>query len=69
MDNVFAGQTGDVGAGAANVFSLDQGGSLALLRQGPGEVFSCFAAAEHENIILIRLDVWIFHGFNHQFVG
>ena len=45
MDDVFAGKAGDVGAGASHVLAFDQGQSLALPAEGPGEIFAGFAAA------------------------
>src|SRR5215475_11006013 len=55
MYDVFAGQAGDVVAGASNVFALDQSNSLSLLSRRPGSDFRSRAAAEHYQIVLFRI--------------
>jgi hypothetical protein len=44
MDDIFARKTGDVRAGTADIFSLDNNCPLAFLRLSPGNVFACLAA-------------------------
>src|ERR1700730_16488357 len=63
MDDIFARQTGDVGAGASDIFSLNDDRSHSLFSQGPGDVLACFAAAQHGDIVLF--EVW--SGCLHRF--
>jgi hypothetical protein len=55
MDDVFAGQAGDVRAGAAEVFPLDHGRALPLRRQRPGEELARLAAAQHDDVKLFEV--------------
>src|SRR5262249_1580926 len=48
INDILAGQAGHVRAGAANHRSFDDDGFLALFRQGPGEDFACYPAANHQ---------------------
>src|SRR6516164_6102196 len=52
MDDIFARHTGDVGTGASYIFSLNHDHPHSLFGQGPGQILACFAAAEHDDIIV-----------------
>jgi len=52
---VLAGQTGDVGAGAADPATLDDGSPPPLLRQMPSQQLAALAAAQDQDIKLFRL--------------
>lgn len=52
VNDVLARQTGDVWARAAYHLSLDQRGTIAVLRQRPSEVLARFAAANDQNVIV-----------------
>jgi hypothetical protein len=48
INDILAGQAGHVHAGAGDHRSFDDNGFLALFRQGPGEDFACYPAANHQ---------------------
>ena len=52
VDDVFAGEAGDVGTGSTDTFVFDVGDVLALRAEGPGEIFSCLSAADDECVVL-----------------
>ena len=54
VDDVLARQTGDVGAGTADIFPLNHRHARALFGQRPGDVFAGFAAAEHQDVKSLR---------------
>jgi hypothetical protein len=43
-------QRRDVGTGTSDIFSLNDDRSHSLFGQSPGEVLTCFAAAQHDDI-------------------
>ena len=45
----------DVGTGTSDIFSFNDDRSHSLSGQGPGDVFTCFAAAQRNDIVLLRL--------------
>ena len=51
VDHVFAGQAGDVRAGAAKVLPLDYRRPLPLGGQRPRQEFAGLAAAQHDDVI------------------
>src|SRR5262245_37738559 len=55
VNDVFAGQAGDVVARASDVFAFDQGDSLPSFRSGPCSDLGPCAAAEHYQIVLFHL--------------
>ncbi len=56
MHEVFAGETGDVWAGAAKPTALDDGASfVGLGRKCPVYVFACFSATEDEDVKVVWL--------------
>lgn len=56
VDKILAGEAGDVGAGTAEVTALNDSGAVVQLGgDGPGDKFSCFAAAEDKEVVV----VWI----------
>src|SRR6516162_3845661 len=46
VDDIFAGKASDVGTGAADILSLDDGDVLSLFGQRPSNVLGSFAAAQ-----------------------
>src|SRR5215469_879299 len=52
---VLGGQTGDVGAGAADPLTLDHRGSPPRLRQVPRQQLAALSAAEDEDVELFPL--------------
>src|SRR5262249_11727376 len=54
VDNVLARQTGDVGAGASDIFSLDHGSLHSLFGECPGEEFTCFPTSQDQEVISLR---------------
>src|SRR5271170_4972560 len=61
VNDIFAWEACDVGTGTANIFSLNHGHPLALFGQSPGDVFSPFAAAQHQHIVSFRVLDLIIH--------
>ena len=52
LNNVFAGQAGDVGAGAADKFAFYDCGTMAFAGEGPGDVLPCFPASDDEMFVV-----------------
>src|SRR5262245_17846648 len=55
MNDVFTRQAGDVVTRASDVFALDQGDSLSLLRGRPCSHLRSCAEAEHYQVVLFRI--------------
>jgi hypothetical protein len=55
MDDIFARQTGDVRAGTSDIFSIYDDRSDFHFAEGPGDVLAPFAAAQYDDIVLVRL--------------
>jgi hypothetical protein len=53
MNEILAGKTRNVGAGAANIFPLDHSDALPLLGQRPPDELGSFAAAEDDKIAML----------------
>src|SRR5579859_1731883 len=66
MDEVFAGETGNVWAGAAYPFAFDHGDALALSGDRPREEFGTFAAADDDQVVLFGCDVVDASGCGHD---
>src|SRR5580692_4103769 len=56
VDNVLAGQAGDVRAGATDVFAFNHGYPASLLPKSPGRQFPSGPATENHYIIFFRAD-------------
>lgn len=54
VDDIFAGKASDVGTGAADILSLDDGDVLSLFGQRPSNVLGSFAAAQDYDVVLLR---------------
>src|SRR5258705_8695855 len=65
MDDILARKTGDVRARTSDIFSLNDGSLHPLPGQRPSDVFTSFAAAQHEEIVFVRC----IHGFNCWWIG
>src|SRR5882757_4947315 len=69
MDHILARKAGDVGARASDIFSLNDGSLHPLPGQCPRDVFPSFAAAQHEEIVFLRLRGWCLHECNGWRIG
>src|SRR6266478_1846561 len=69
MDDILARKTLNVGARASDIFSLNDGNLRPLAGQWPGDVFTGFAATQHEEIVFFRLRGCCIHGFNCWWIG
>ena len=54
VDDVLAGEAGDVGAGSAETLVFDVGNFFALEAEMPGEIFAAFSAANDDCVVLFR---------------
>ena len=54
MDDVFAGQAGNIGTGSAHNVLFDDDGATAVRGEMPGHVFTSFAAADNDCVVLLR---------------
>jgi hypothetical protein len=64
VDDVLAGQTGDVGTGSAHGFLFYNDGVGAVRGEMPGEVFACFAAADDDCVVLLWDGHWALREFS-----
>src|SRR5258706_16111809 len=55
MDDILVWKTGDVGARTFDIFSLNDGSLYSFPGQCLGDVFSGFAAVQHEEIVFFKL--------------
>ena len=63
VDDIFAGQTGDVGAGTADVLAFDDRRFFTRLGLGPGDEFTAFTTAQHKQIVFPGICDFITHVF------
>jgi hypothetical protein len=57
VNDVFAGKTSDIGAGAADPFPLHYSDSLTFLSERPGNEFRAFSAAENDEVVFFGNDL------------
>jgi hypothetical protein len=54
MNNVFAGEAGNVGTGTSDISALDNNDTLSSFGHRPGKVLAAFTTAPNDDIVLFR---------------
>jgi hypothetical protein len=54
MNNVFAGEAGNVGTGTSDISALDNNDTLSSFGHRPGKVLAAFTTAQNDDVVLFR---------------